>query len=222
MRIEKNGSWSSGSFSTGEVEWIRAWLKRINSGLYLIGDNGRSSNRRPGRCCSPSAVLEIFCNLHNDFSPPEEINSRVTGKQSYRFQRIFADMVLVNLGGVRAETVTFRTSGSFKRRLLNGEEPAFFQSTIWQMAPGQSHYLMRVDHGDLHDWPPDEKTQNAKRMAGIKKDTLTIIVQYDGPATILNRITRSLRRWRGLKQYETQFIFDPQIFAGDLPPPNYA
>jgi hypothetical protein len=105
---------------------------------------------------------------------------------------------------------------------MNGEEPGMFRSTIRQMAPGQSHYLMRIEQGDMHDWTPDEKDANAKRMAGIKKDTLTILVQYDGPTTVLNRIMRSLRRWRGLKQYETQFIFDPQIFAGDLPPPNYA
>jgi hypothetical protein len=165
-------------------------------------------------------ILEIFCNLHNDFSPTVEIeNSR--SSQSHRFQRIFIDLVLVNLGGMRAETVTFQTSGRFKRELSNGEEPQLFKSTIRQMAPGQSHYLMRIEQGDLHDWAPDERDPNASKMAGVKTSTLTIAVSYDGPPTLLNRILRLPRRWRGLKQYETTFVFDPQNFAGDLPPPNY-
>jgi hypothetical protein len=183
------------------------------TGALRVGVQIVVARRRP--------VLEIFYSLHNDFSPPEEFESRVSGKQSVRFQRIFVDLVLVNLGGVRAETVSFKTTGSFKRELLDGEEPPMFRSTIRQMAPGQSHYLMRVEQGDLHDWTPDERDANAKRMAGIRKETLTILVQYDAPTTILNRIMRGPRRWRGLKQYETQFIFDPQIFAGDLPPPHY-
>lgn len=167
-------------------------------------------------------VLEIFCNLYNDFSPPVELeSSRNVSSQSHRFQRIFIDLVLVNLGGIRAETVTFKSSGSFKRELMDGEEPSLFRSTIRQMAPGQSHYLMRIEQGDLHDYVPDEKDPKASKMADVKTSTLTIAVSYDGPPTLLNRILRLPRRWRGLKQYETTFVFDPQNFAGDLPPPNY-
>jgi hypothetical protein len=165
-------------------------------------------------------VLEIFCNLHNDFSPAIEFDGGHS-KQSHRFQRIFIDLVLVNLGGIRAETVTFKSSGSFKRELTDGEEPSLFRSTIRQMAPGQSHYLMRIEQGDLHDYVPDEKDPKASKMADVKTSTLTIAVSYDGPPTLLNRILRMPRRWRGLKQYETSFVFDPQNFAGDLPPPNY-
>jgi hypothetical protein len=117
--------------------------------------------------------------------------------------------------------VTFQTSGSFKRKLINEEEPQLLRSTIRQMAPGQTHYLMRIEQGDLHDWAPDERDPKASKMAGLKTSTLTISANYDGPPTLLNRILRMPRRWRGLKQYETSFVFDPQNFAGDLPPPNY-
>jgi hypothetical protein len=184
------------------------------TGALRIGVQVVVAQRRP--------VLEIFYNLHNDYSPPQELSSQVAGKQSHRFQHIFVDLVMVNLGGVRAESVSFATAGSFRRNLLHGEEPGLFKSTIKQMAPGQSHYLMRIEESDLHDWTPDDIDPKAKRMAGIKKETLTIAIHYDGPTTVLNRIRRSPRRWRGLKQYVTRFVFDPQIFSGDLPPPNYA
>jgi hypothetical protein len=182
------------------------------TGALRIGVQVVVARRRP--------VLDIFCNLHNDFSPPVELNSQILqGSQTHRFQNIFVDLVLVNLGGIRAENVTFKTAGNFQR---HRNLPALFESTIWQMAPGQSHYLMRTDQGDIHDMVPDANDAKAHRMGGLKKDTLTVSVHYDGPSTVLNRILRVLRRWRGLKQYQTTFVFDPQIFAGDLPPPNYA
>jgi hypothetical protein len=184
------------------------------TGAVRIGVQVVVAQRRPG--------LEIFCNLHNDYSPSVEVETVHGPAQSHRFQRVFIDLVLVNLGGIRAESITFKTAGTFKRELLGGEEPGLFQATIWQMAPGQLHYLMRIEQGDLHNWEPDGKDLNAKRMGGLKTDTLTISVHYDGPSTLLNRILRLPRQWRGLKQYEMNFIFDPQTFAGDLPPPNYA
>lgn len=165
-------------------------------------------------------VLEIYHNLRNDYSPAQELESRY-GKESHRFQRVFIDLVLVNLGGTRAEMVTFQTTGSFSRELRR-DEPQLLKTTIRQMAPGQTHYLMRIELGDLHEWVADENDANIKRMSALKTSTLAITVSYDGELTLLNRILRAPRRWRGLKQYQTTFVFDPQNFGGDLPPPNYA
>jgi hypothetical protein len=65
------------------------------TGAVRIGVQVVVARRRP--------VLEIFCNLHNDFLPPVEFGAS-SNRQSRRFQRIFVDLVLVNLGGIRAET----------------------------------------------------------------------------------------------------------------------
>jgi len=46
-------------------------------------------------------------------------------------------------------------------------------------------------------------------------------VHYDGPDTLLNKMLRLPRRWRGKKQYETSFTFDPATLEGDLPHPTY-
>lgn len=179
------------------------------TGALRVGVQVVVARRRP--------VLEIFYNFHNDYSPEVDV-----GGISSRFQHVYTSLTLVNLGGTRAENVTFGVAGSFRRELFKGEQPALLKSTIQQMAPGQSHYLMRIEQGDLHEWLQSGKNDPAKKMGDLKSSTLTITVHYDAELTLLNRILRQYRRWRGLKQYQSTFVFDPQNFAGDLPPPNYA
>lgn len=174
------------------------------TGALRIGVQVVIARRRP--------VLEILYHLHNDYRPRG---------QDHHFQHVFVSLFLVNMGGARAENITFETSGDFRRELFKGGEPALLKSTIEQMAPGQAHYLMKIEQGDLHEWLQDEKHATAKTMGKLKTASLGITVHYDAERTIISRLLRLVRSWRGLKQYETKFIFNPQNFAGDLPPPNY-
>ena len=190
------------------------------TGALRVGIQVAVSRKRP--------LLEIYQNLHNDFGPPFEYDIRDYAGQKtlqtrrHRFQDIFVDLTLINIGSVRAENVTFALSGNFKRAAPRERHPELFDSTMHQLAPGQAVYLMRIESHDLQTYAPEKEGDNSvQRPVGMKKDTLTISVNYDGPNNIVNRILRWPRRWRGLKQYSSCFVFDPQVVVGDLPPPKY-
>jgi hypothetical protein len=189
------------------------------AGALRVGVQVIVGRRRP--------VLEIYQQLHNDFGPPFESDQRNSvGKtvrvQEHRFQDIFIDLTLINIGGDRAESVTFQVSGEFRREEPREKLPELFGATISQIAPGQTLYLMRIDSHDLNIYAPENPGDTtAFKAVGIKSDTLEITIHYDGPDTVLNKFLRLPRRWRGLKQYSTTFVFSPTIFVGDLPPPRY-
>jgi hypothetical protein len=163
-------------------------------------------------------VLEVYQGFHNDFGPPIE-HRRM--QSTHRRQEIYIDLTLVNIGAVRAENVTFEVSGDFRRDGLR-EIPERFKSIVRQLAPGQSMFLMKIEDHDLNVYAPEnpEKPSSYKAV-GIKTETLQISINYDGPRTLWNRVHRWTRRWRGLKQYSSDFTFDPQTVLGDLPPPTY-
>jgi hypothetical protein len=174
-------------------------------------------------------VLEIYQTLNNRFGPTFDIDMKdSTGAKTlrtdrHRFQEIFIDLTLINIGGIRAENVTFRLSGDFERDTPRRAFPELFASNVRQIAPGQPLYLMRIDDHDLNVYSPDpEGSTTSFRASGIKKTTLTIAVDYDGPASFFNWLISRHRKWRGLKQYSTQFTFDPMTVIGDLPPAKYA
>ncbi|MBB6469264.1 hypothetical protein HNQ96_005153 [Aminobacter lissarensis] len=169
-------------------------------------------------------ILEIYQQLHNEFTPPFELDRSkgrpLSGKTSHRFQHVFIDLTLVNVGGVRAENVSFEVKGEFKRGGLREELPGLFISTVRQLPPGQSIYLMKIDDHDLNVYEAENpENPEWKKAVGLK--TLTILCHYDGPNTIWNRLLRWSRRWRGLKQYTSEYTFDPANFVGDLPPAKY-
>lgn len=172
-------------------------------------------------------VLEIYQQLHNDFDPPFEIDQKDSAGKTvrvdkHRFQNIFIDLTLINIGGERAENVTFEVSGSFRREEPRHKLPELFDANIGQIAPGQTLYLMRIEEHDLKIYAPEKPGDTTVfKPVGMKTDTLQITLHYDGPDTLLNRTLRWPRRWRGLKQYSTAFTFNPAIFIGDLPPPKY-
>lgn len=176
---------------------------------------------------SKRPVLEIYQQLHNDFDPPFKIDQKDSAGKTvrvdeHRFQNIFIDLTLINIGGDRAENVTFEVSGKFRRSKPRHKLPELFSASISQVAPGQTLYLMRIDNHDLNIYEPENADDpTVFKAAGIKKETLEIILHYDGPNTILNKFFRWPRRWRGLKQYATAFNFNPTVFIGDLPPPRY-
>jgi hypothetical protein len=187
------------------------------TGVLRVGIQVIIARRRP--------VLEIYQNLHNNFGPPIEFSTRLntSRREKHRFQDIFVDLTLINIGGVRAENVTFELTGNFKREGSRENPPELFKSKMRQLAPGQAIYLMRIENHDLQIYAGEKEGDNSvMRSVGIKSDTLTICAHYDGPSNIVNRLLRWPRRWRGLKQYALRFTFDPQVVVGDLPPAQYA
>lgn len=161
-------------------------------------------------------VLEVYQQFHNDFYPPSR------AEQRHR-QSIFIDLTLINIGGDRAENVTFEISGDFRREGVRRDLPERFSAAIMQVAPGQAFYLMRIEGYDLNVYVPEKAgDMTVHKPAGMKTDVLSITVHYDGPNTLLNRLLRLPRRWQGLKQYSTDFTFNPMNFVGDLPPPKYS
>nr|WP_321484077.1 hypothetical protein [uncultured Cohaesibacter sp.] len=174
-------------------------------------------------------VLEIYQQSRNQFGPEEqyELPAGPSGNKTQihrtRFQDIFIDLTLVNIGGERAESVTFEIKGSFRRHPPRDNLPEIFSRTIKQLSPGQSLYLMRIDKFDLLQYEyKEESGHEVGKPVGMKQDTLKVTIHYDGPASLVNRVLRFWRRWRGFKQYSTEFLFDPEIFEGDLPPAEYA
>jgi hypothetical protein len=174
-------------------------------------------------------VLEIYQNVHNEFGPPfqydirDSTNTKVLKTEKHRFQDISIDLSMVNLGGVRAENVSFEISGSFRRDTPLEKMPALFQSIIRQVAPGQMLHLLRIRPHDLNEYEPENPDNPvAFKSIGLKKDTLTITVHYDAPGTLLNWLPRWWRSLRGLKQFAADFTFDPMMFDGyELPPAKY-
>lgn len=159
-------------------------------------------------------VLEIYQTLRNEFGPPEGPTDT-----KYRMQDIFVDLQLVNIGGDRAEKVTFAVSGDFKRASPREKMPERFSSTVHHFAPGQVMFLMKIEPNDLRIYTPDDP--NTFRATGMKKETMKIIVHYDGPDTFVNKLLRLWPHFRGRKQYSTEFIFDPANVIGDLPAATY-
>lgn len=201
------------------------WIMELNTsaitGAMRIGVQVIVAQKRP--------LLEIYQQSRNQFGPEQqfELPAGSSGTKTYtlrtRFQDVFIDLTLVNIGGERAESVTFEIEGTFRRHPPRDNLPEIFKREIKQLSPGQSLYLMRIDNNDLlkYDYI-EEGGQKIGKQSGMKNDTLKVIIHYDGPNTILNRVLRLWRRWRGLKQYSTEFLFDPAIFEGDLPPAVYA
>lgn len=191
------------------------------TGAMRIGVQVIVARKRP--------VLEIYQQPRNQFGPEQqfELPAGASGTKEHtyrtRFQDIFIDLTLVNIGGERAESVTFEIEGTFRRHPPRDSLPEIFSRDVKQISPGQSLYLMKIDQFDLLQYEYSEDGgQIVGRPVGTKNEKLKITIHYDGPATLLNRVLRLWRRAWGLKQYSTEFLFDPEIFGGDLPPAEYA
>jgi hypothetical protein len=191
------------------------------TGAMRIGVQVIVAQKRP--------ILEIYQQSRNQFGPEEQLElpagsvGTKTITHRTRRQDIFIDLTLVNIGGERAESVTFEIEGAFRRHPPRDYLPKVFSREIKQLSPGQSLYLMRIDNFDLLQYEYSEEGRlKVGKPIGMNGDTLKVTIHYDGPTTILNRLFRLWRRWKGLKQYSTEFLFDPLVFEGDLPPAEYA
>jgi hypothetical protein len=100
-------------------------------------------------------VLEIYQQCRNQFGPeqqfelPADLAGTKTATHRTRSQEIFIDLTLVNIGGERAECVTFEVEGAFRRHPSRDNLPKIFSREIMQLCPGQSLYIMKIDNFDL-------------------------------------------------------------------------
>ena len=175
-------------------------------GALRVGIQVISNHRKP--------AVEFYFELHNDFgpehvTPPRNVNigttKFVTPESRHRSQDIFASFSVINIGGVRAENVMLSISENVRpdRPILKSR----FGIEIPQLAPGQPLFLFRLDQHDLFN-----ENGNCK---------FNMAAEYNAPWRGLNRMFRIPCHLRRTKQYRTNFDFDANVMAGDLPPPKY-
>jgi hypothetical protein len=185
------------------------------SGALKVGLQVVSSHKRP--------LLEIYYQMRNRFESVCEYQmpkgtggiEHVTDKT--RFQDIFVQFTLINIGGERAENIKLSISGDLKRHKPREDFGEMFRNIIPQMAPGQTHFLFRLDVHDL-----DVYAEGGGKPLGMKKQSLTIAIEYDAPKGILNWISSIPSKVRGKRRFRASYTFSPQMVAGDLPPAEYA
>lgn|SRR4030043_429955 len=184
-------------------------------GALRLGLQVVSAHKRP--------VLEIYHQVRNRFGPefeyqiPKEANGLEQITQKTRFQDIFIQFTLINIGGQRAENIKLSISGDLKRHPPREDFGGVFRAIIPQMAPGQTHFLFRFDDRDLNEYP-----EGGGSPIGLKKKSLTITMEYDAPKGLLNWILSIPSKLRGKRRFSETYTFSPQMVAGDLPPAEYA
>lgn len=188
------------------------------SGAMKVGVQIVVARKRP--------VLEVYQQARNRFGPEVEYRldqADPSWTDRIRHQEIFVELVLLNIGAERAENVSFELSGAFARESGVGDRPSIFHKSFRQFSPGQNFYLMNIEQFDLLNYIESEEHGSGVSISnGLKDSTLNIVIHYDGPDTLVNRILRWPRRLMGKKQYSSEFLFDPQFYQGDLPPAEYA
>lgn len=123
------------------------------TGAIRIGVQVVSSHKLP--------VLEIYHQVRNRFGPefeyeiPKGVSREETIKQKTRFQDIFIEFSLVNIGGSRAENIKLILSGDLRRNPPRESFGYLFDVIIPQLAPGQSRFLFGFDEFDLNEYPED-------------------------------------------------------------------
>ena len=184
------------------------------SGSLRVGLHVVSNYRRP--------VLEIYHQVCNRFGPEQEIDlsSRLGGddgsKLKTRFQDIFVQFTLVNIGGVRAEDVELKIVGNLTRHEPRNDFGGAFRSVIPQFAPGQSHFLFKFEEYDFYRYLEGGGARQ------LKADTFTITATYNGPRGIQEWFLGLPARLRGRKRFKSEYTFSPAYVEGDLPPAEYA
>jgi hypothetical protein len=185
------------------------------TGALRVGLQVVSSHKRP--------MLEVYYQMRNRFGPEYEYqmpggsSGKETITQKTRFQDIFVEFTLVNIGGMRAENIKLTIQGDLKR---NKPREAFgdkFNHIIPQMAPGQTHYLFRFDDHDLDEYP-----EGGGSPLGMKKQSFTINIEYDARKGPLNWILSLPSMLRKKRRFRDTYTFSPPMVAGDLPPAEYA
>jgi hypothetical protein len=160
-----------------------------------------SSHKRP--------LLEVYHQVHNRFGPANEMK--------IRFQDIFVQFSLVNIGGERAENIKLSISGDLRKNKPMQDFGGSFRSIVPQLAPGQTHFLFRFADHDFNIYP-----EGGGKPIGVKTSSFTITVEYDAPKGFINWFLALPSRIRCRRRFVTTYTFSPEMIAGDLPPEEYA
>ena len=185
------------------------------AGALRVGLQIVSSHKRP--------VLEIYHQSRNRFGPEFEhqISKGADGieqiSQKMRLQDIFIQFTLINIGGERAENIKLSIDAGLKRHHPRNDFGDVFKTIIPQMAPGQIHFLFRFDDHDLNEY-----SEGGGKPLGMKKQSLTITMEYDAPKGLINWILSIPSRLKKERRFIETYTFSPQMVAGDLPPAEYA
>ncbi|MCS2609284.1 hypothetical protein [Halomonas dongshanensis] len=185
------------------------------AGVIRVGLQVVSSHKKP--------MLEFYYEVRNRFGPEHEyempvgVSGKETKTQKTRFQDIFIQFYVVNIGGNRAENIEFEVSGKLQRNRPRESLGEIMETEIPQMAPGQIVHLFRFDDHDLNIYPG-----GGGKPLGIKAEELRIVAKYSASPSLLNWIFSIHRKILRKKQYKSVFVFKPQMVCGDLPPAEYA
>jgi hypothetical protein len=177
-----------------------------------VGLNILVGRRRP--------EIEFYYHVHNEYRPPDEMPARTINvaknfsfnvpSTTHRRHEIYVSFYAVNIGSSRAEAIVFSIENDFKKRGISGFGKVF-GTPLKQMAPGQSSYLCRLEERDLYPHEPDPE----------RSTDFVLKASYEAAHSLLNWLPRWWARFRRRSQYTTNFTFDPQNIATDLPPPTY-
>lgn len=185
------------------------------TGAMRVGVQVVSSHKLP--------ALEIYHQVRNisgpehEYDVPMDIHGKNNVKQKHRFQDVFVEFTLVNIGGSRAENVKLSLSGELKRNYPRQSFGDLFDVIIPQMPPGQSRFLFRFDQSDLMRYP-----EGGGKALGIKDQSFTISIEYDSGKGFLNSLMSLPSRLRGKRKFREEYTFSPKLVTGDLPPAEYA
>lgn len=187
----------------------------IVTGAMRVGVQIVSAHKAP--------ALEVYHQVRNRFGPefeyetPKGVSGEETIKQRIRFQEIFIEFTLVNIGGSRAENIKLSLTGDLRRNSPREDFREIFDVVIPQMAPGQSRFLFRFDSHDLNEYP-----EGGGKSIGLKSTFFTIVMEYDSGKGILNWIMSLPSKLRGKRRFREEYTFFPTLVTGDLPPAEYA
>jgi hypothetical protein len=168
-------------------------------------------------------MLEVYHHVRNRFGPEQELQTPAGGSgderevHKQRFQDIFIQFTLANIGGVRAENIKLSMSGELRRDEPREDLGGVFRTVIPQLAPGQTHFLFIFQDYDLLEQP-----KGGGKPPGFKTSSFTIRVEYDAPKGLLNWLLALPGKRKGRRRYTSLYTFVPEMVAGDLPPPEYA
>ena len=185
------------------------------TGAMRIGVQVISSHKNP--------VLEVYHQLRNRFGPefeyevPMGISGEKKLRKKTRFQDIFVEFTLVNIGGSRAENIKLSLAGDLRRNSPRESFGELFDVVIPQMAPGQSRFLFKFDDHDLDQYP-----EGGGSPIGLKNESFTIVMEYDSGKGLLNWFLSLPSKIRGRRRFRAEYTFFPQLVMGDLPPAEYA
>lgn len=176
-------------------------------GAMRVGIQIVSTLKRPS--------IEIYSHLRTTI---QTVKYRVSQDQLEDTERHDSHVAFfaVNVGGRRAENVSFDLSKTRFERPAPLKWGERLKAVVPVMSPGQSQFLFLLDS---HEFDRITWEGNTGTPTGWKEEPIIITVRYDGPRGFSNGIPRWFsNKVRKRKQYEYTYEFNPLTLVGDLPP----